>query len=129
VSNRAVPILSAGFAGALAVGALWVGLTAWTGTTYHLAPILAAAMPGVVIRARESLQAPSWTTLASFVLGVAAVAASWLAIVALDIEPTATIVEDQPGGVLGEVAAGALIGAILGAGLLLVPKQGPARRS
>ena len=103
--------LAAGVGLALVAAAVWVGLTAATGKTYHLAPIVIAAVPGIAARAAE--RRVSWTLAAA--TGLIAVAAGWAAIVAADAEPTATLAEGQPGGVEGEVVVGALIGATIAA--------------
>jgi hypothetical protein len=103
--------LAAGIGFALAATAAWVALTAATGKTYHLAPIVIAAAPGIAARATE--REVSWTVAAA--TGLAAVAAGWAVIVAADIEPSAMLVEGQPGGVEGEVVVGALIGAAISA--------------
>jgi apolipoprotein N-acyltransferase len=50
--------------------------------------------------------------------GLAATALGWLAIAAGQIEPEATLFAAQPGGVIGEMAVGALVGAAAGAWLL-----------
>lgn len=93
----------------------WVALTALTGKTYHLAPLIAAAAPAVVVGARWGSERPGRSAALASALGLSAVAAGWAAMTALGITPAATIVDDQPGGVSGEVAIGALLGAALGA--------------
>jgi len=97
-------------AAAVAVAGVWIGLTAWTGKTYHLAPVLAAAAPAVVARGRGPVASPRVAFLAGAGVGVAL--GAWAALVALGIEPTATVVDRQPGGVAGEVVLGALAGAV-----------------
>lgn len=96
-------------AGACIVGA-WVGLTAATGKTYHVAPLLAAAAPGFLLRGHPRWRGPA------LVIGAIAVAGGWLLIVLAGIAPTATIVQGQPGGVGGEVIAFAALGLAVGAG-------------
>ena len=102
------------YAGAIAVAvsidAAWVLLTAATGKTYHLAPLLAATAPGFVMRARPRPRLPA------LAIGVIGVAVGWLLIVLSGIAPTATIVDGQPGGVAGEVVAFAALGLAIGAG-------------
>lgn len=109
MTSLARVLLSVGVA--LALSALWVGLTALTRKTYHLAPVLIAAAP-VIISAGGRRR----TTPASL-LGLAAVGLGWLVIEVLDIEPTATFVDGQPGGVPGEVITGSLMGLAAGAAL------------
>jgi uncharacterized membrane protein AbrB (regulator of aidB expression) len=114
--------LVAGAAFAFALAALWVVLTALTGKTYHLAPGLIAWVPGLTFglfrhgladgatrRARLGL-----ASVASM-LGVFAVAAGWAVIAVDGVTPSATVFAAQPGGVGGEVALAALLGALLGA--------------
>ena len=103
--------LAAGIGFAIAATAVWVALTAATGKTYHLAPIVIAAAPGITARAAE--REVSWSVVAA--TGLIAVAVGWAVIVATNIEPTATLAEGQPGGVEGEVVLGALIGAAISA--------------
>ena len=116
-SARREPLLL-GFGAALALSAVWVGLTAWTAQTYHLAPVLVAAAPGFV--AWSGGGAPlRYGPPGSFALGAAAAALGWIAIVVVGIEPTAALVDDQLGGVVGEVVVGGLLGGLIGAGLVL----------
>ena len=99
-------------AAALATG-VWVALTARTGVTYHLFPFVVAAALPVVAR----LGGPALRRLEAAIGaggGLAAVAAGWLALVLLDAVPSATFVADQPGGVPGEAAVFAFIGAGFG---------------
>ena len=105
-----------GTATAVVVAAVWVALTATTGKTYHLAPPLIAAAPGAVGWSRAAAPLPSGRLVAA--CGLAATALGWLAIAAGHIEPEATLFAAQPGGVLGETALGALVGAAAGAWLL-----------
>lgn len=92
----------------VAVG--WVALTAATGRTYHLAPIVAAAAPGVLARALDL--PPSRAVLA----GLLAAAAGWLSILILGVEPRATLWPGQPGGVRVETAVFVALGLAIGAG-------------
>jgi hypothetical protein len=96
------------------IAGAWVGLTAWTGKTYHLAPVLAAAAPGYVARFAGWPSRSRAAVLGLAVVGGGAVGGGWSAIVAAGIEPTATLVHGQPGGVLVEVVVGALLGVVLG---------------
>jgi uncharacterized membrane protein YiaA len=120
---RTVPrSLVAGVGAALALAALWVGLTALTGKTYHLAPGLIAYAPGFTVRLfqRDVLEdAPPRTRLRmaarASALGLLIVGAGWAVIAAEGIEPSATVFAGQPGGVAAEVVLAALVGALLGA--------------
>ena len=106
----AVGSLALGVGPAAFIAALWIALTAATGKTYHLAPPLVAAAPGAVIRLRAPAPASAPAVVAS---GLMTVAVGWLAIVVLQIEPPATVIAGQPGGVIAEVIVGALAGALL----------------
>ena len=122
-STRARPAtghrsLAFGVALAILLVGVWVALTAVTGKTYHLAPVLAAAAPAWGARLSGVVVAPPDRLLA-LAAGVLVVAAGWAAIVLAGIEPTTTVIHDQPGGVPAEVAVGALAGAALSALVLL----------
>jgi hypothetical protein len=89
---------------------LWVGLTAYTGKTYHVAPLLVAAAPGILARrAAAPPRGAFWAGLATF-------AAGWVVILVAGIEPSATMFAHQPGGVAAETAAFGALGAAVGAG-------------
>jgi hypothetical protein len=107
-SNLSAVLTTAGFI--LGATALWVGLALTTDRTYHLAPVIIAAVPGVLARASE--RDIPWPL--AVIPGLIAVAIGWAVIVAADAEPTTTLIEDQWGGVTGEVIAGAVIGAVGG---------------
>ena len=94
----------------LGATALWVVLALSTDRTYHLAPVIIAAVPGVIARVSE--REVSWPL--AVIPGLIAVAIGWAVIVAADAEPTTTLIEDQWGGVTGEVIGGAIIGALAG---------------
>jgi len=112
--ERRVRVAIAAAAAPLVIAAGWVGLTAWTGKTYHLAPLLAAAAPGYLARFAGWPSRSRGAVLALVALGGVAVAGGWSVIVAAGIEPTATLVPGQPGGVPLEVAIIGLLGALLG---------------
>jgi hypothetical protein len=107
-SNLSAVLTTAGFI--LGATALWVGLALTTDRTYHLAPVIIAAVPGVLARASE--RDIPWPL--AVIPGLIAVAIGWAVIVAADAEPTTTLIEEQWGGVTGEVIAGAVIGAVGG---------------
>ena len=118
--------LMVGTAGALAVSALWVGLTALTGKTYHLAPGVAAWAPGLTVRVMiadridDLSRRGRWKLgLIASALGLAAVGVGRSAIALAGIEPSATLFAHQPGGVSGEFALTAFVGALLGARRLI----------
>lgn len=121
-------MLLGGFAAALALAGAWVGLTAATGSTYHLAPLIVAAAPAVLARAAEAAVSP----IAAVVAGAIAAAAGWVAIVIAGVEPTATVIADQPGGVAGEVVVAGIVGLAIGYLVLVrrpvADRPGPGRR-
>jgi hypothetical protein len=96
----------------MVAGAIFVVLTARTGTTYHLFPLLIAFFPGGLPRLLTERPITAREPMIAIVLGVAAV---WLTLVLLDEMPSATLLEDQPGGVAGEFVLFGLLGAALGA--------------
>ena len=101
--------LTTGGAVAVVVVVAWVALTAATGKTYHLAPLLAALAPGVF--ARAMLGRLGWAVgLVAGLLGFAIALGGWGIIVSLDERPSALLFDGQPGGVFGEVLGGALVG-------------------
>jgi hypothetical protein len=108
--GSAVSTLLGGAVFVAAATAVWVVLTLATDRTYHLAPVVIAAGPGVIARVSE--REISWSL--AVIPGLIAVAVGWAVIVAADAEPTATLAEGQPGGVEGEVIGAALIGALIG---------------
>ena len=94
------------------LAALWVALTALDGRTYHLAPLIAAAAPGVAARILGARAAVIVRSVVAAGLLTAAIA--WAAIEVLGIVPSTTLWDGQPGGVRAEVAAAALAGALVG---------------
>lgn len=122
----AVQVVLLGLAAALAVAGLWIALTAATEKTYHLAPVIAAAAPALVAGAFSHPVLPARSAVLAVAAGLIAVVVGWALIEALDIAPSATILDDQPGGVRGEVVVGALLGAA-GAALYLARRALPRR--
>lgn len=100
-----------GLAAGLAVAGLWIVLTAATEKTYHLAPVIAAAAPALVVGGLSDRVLTRRGTEVLIAVGLGAVATGWLLIEAFGIVPTTTVLADQPGGVRGEVVSGALLGA------------------
>jgi hypothetical protein len=115
--GRVAAALGAGALVAAGIAAAFLALTAVReGVTFHLFPLAIAGGPAVV--ARMVLGAPLRLagTLAAAAIGLLMMFATWLAVVAwIDPTPTVTFVEGQPGGVPGEFAALATIGALAGA--------------
>ncbi len=91
------------------VTAVWVVLTARTGTTYHLFPFVVAASLGVMSRLGGAPLNPAEAAVTT-AGGLVAVAAGWFVLVAIDETSAITFVADQPGGVAGETAVFALLG-------------------
>lgn len=111
-----------GAALALLFSAAWVALTAVSGKTYHLAPLLIAATPGWVLRwAHEADEKPlpeafvPSRLVAVTGISVVAVASGWLAVRAGGADPGVTIVPDLPGGTTGEAIAFTLLGLFVAA--------------
>ena len=101
--------LATGVGVAIVVVVVWVGLTAATGKTYHLASLLATVAPGLL--ARTMAGKLGWAVgLIGAQLGFMIALVGWGIIVTIDEEPTAVLFAGQPGGVFGEVLGGALIG-------------------
>lgn len=121
-SGDVAPLGAARLAGALLAGtalaALWVALTALDGRTYHLAPALIAVAPAALVHISGELAVNRSTIVLLAAGGGLLAAGGWIVIVSLGLEPTATVLPAQPGGVEGEVLAGGLVGAIGGALLL-----------
>jgi len=89
--------------------AVWVILTARTGTPCLLFPFVVASSLGIMSR----LSGPPLSrakSIATSLGGLAAVAGGWFLLVARDETSTATLVADQPGGVAGETAVFAVLG-------------------
>ena len=106
--------IALGILGAAVAAAVFVVLTAATGTTYHLFPLLIGFVPGGLPRLlSERPISPREGTIAT-VAGLVAVGVAWLALVILDEMPTATLIADQPGGVPGEFVLFGVLGAIVG---------------
>ena len=111
--TAATPLWIGVIAAAVAT-AVWVALTARTGTTYHLFPFIVAASLGVMSR----LGGPPLSRVEAAVTtigGLGAVAAGWFVLVATNETSHATFVADQPGGVGGETIVIALLGAAFSA--------------
>lgn len=110
-NQRAVETVSLGVGvlAAAAATAVWVALTANTGTTYHLFPFVVAASLGVMGRLGGPAMGRAEAGAAA-AGGLIAVAIGWSVLVAFDETSSATFVADQPGGVAGETAVFAVLG-------------------
>lgn len=96
---------------AAVLAAAWVGLTMQTGLTYHLAPGLIAAVPGYVLAWSTDRPLSRPTVFVAVLGGLALVGAGWTVLEFRDAMPTATFVDNQSGGVRGEMVVFALLGA------------------
>lgn len=119
------PTILLGTAAAVAAMAIWIALTARTGTTYHLFPFVIAAAVGTISRLSGQPPLSRNEAVVTTAAGLLAVALGWLALIALDETPSATVFDGQPGGVPGEVVIVAAVGAAVG---LWWAVRGSARR-
>lgn len=103
-----------GVAGALVAAAIFVVLTAATGTTYHLFPLLIGFLPAGLPRVLAERPINRRDATIAMAIGIAAVGAVWLSLEVMDEMPTATLISDQPGGVAGEFALFGILGALIG---------------
>ncbi len=108
------PAAISGVAMAALFAAIFVVLTANTGTTYHLFPLLIAAAPGALPRLLQDVPLSSRAGTVAMTLGAVAVVVAWITLVALDEMPHTTLIGDQPGGVEGEFVVFGLLGALAG---------------
>ena len=108
--------LFTGLAATVVATALWVALTAFSDgeTTYHLFPLVIGAAAPLVSRYVVTDPLRAIEALAAAALGLIGVAVGWIVLIAVDTWPSATFIDDQPGGVEGETIALALLGALLG---------------
>ena len=108
--------LFTGLAATVVATALWVALTAFNDgdTTYHLFPLVIGAAAALASRYVVTGPLRAIEALAGAAIGLIGVAVGWIVLVAVDTWPSATFIEDQPGGVEGETIALALLGALLG---------------
>ena len=104
-----------GTAAAAIAATIFVLLTSSTGATYHLFPLAIAAAPALLPRLLFARPLTPGRTRLAAALGLAAVAAAWLALVLLHQMPRTTFFEGQPGGVPGEFVAFGLLGALAAA--------------
>ncbi len=103
-----------GVGGAAVAAVLFVLLTANTGTTYHLFPLVIAAAPGVLPRLIFDRPLNARQGTLATLLGIVAVGVAWGALELLGEMPSATLLSDQPGGVRGEFAVFGILGALAG---------------
>jgi len=105
----------AGAAVALLLAVVWVIATEVTGLAFHFHPLLVAGAAPWTARQARGMPLASASVATAVALGLAAVAVGWLGLVAIDATPSATLIDDQPGGFGAEVIATAAAGALVGA--------------
>jgi len=113
-ANAAPASITVGIVAAVAAAAGFVMLTASTGTTYHLFPLLIGFVPGGLPRVLSERPISTRDGVLAIVAGMVAVSAAWLALELMDEMPTATFFSGQPGGVPGEFILFGVLGALIG---------------
>lgn len=105
-----------GIAATAVVTAVWVGLTIFSDgdTTYHLFPLVIGASAALAARYVVSGPLRISEAVLGAAIGLAGALVGWAVLVAADNWPSATFIDDQPGGVGGETVALALLGAVIG---------------
>ena len=94
---------------------LWIGLTALDGRTYHLAPALVAAAPGITARLLGLSVVGAGIVGASLVAaGVMTALGAWGVLELTGLSTTATLWPGLPGGVRAEIAGAIGLGALGG---------------
>lgn len=110
------PVLPAvvGLAVVAVVTAIWVALTAATGQAYHLFPLVIGAAGAAAARyaSPSAMRAPEGIVTAA--AGLVGVGSGWLVLRLVDRWPSATFLEDQPGGLGAETIVFAVAGALIG---------------
>ncbi len=94
------------------IAMVWVGLTWRTGLTYHFMPLVVAASGAAIARWLNSSALPRAITAGYASWSLLVVAFAWSLMVTGEFDPAGTFVADQPGGVVGEVVAFSLLGAL-----------------
>ena len=93
---------------------LWVGMTVRSGLNYHLFPAVIAAAPAAVLNLLSGSASGRTRALVMMATGIAFVASGWAVLEALASAPTATFVDNQPGGARAEAVVLAIVGAFVG---------------
>ena len=102
-------------AAAIPVAALWIGVAALDGRTYHLAPALVAAAPGVAGRLLGLSVLGSGVAGATVVVaGVTTALGAWGFLGLTGLATTATLWPGLPGGVRAEIGGAIALGALGG---------------
>ena len=107
--------IAPGVLASIVAAVIFVALTARTGTTYHLFPVLIAFLATGLPRVLTELPIGRRDATFGSVLGVVVVVAAWRALELLDDMPSATLIAGQPGGVPGEFLLSGVLGALVGA--------------
>ncbi len=92
----------------------WLALTLRTGLMYHLFPFGIAVAPTALARFLDDRPLRQTQAIFASVLGLLLVTLGWLILVVSDENPSATFIDRQPGGVIGEIVVMAGLGAIVG---------------
>lgn len=100
---------------ALVLALVWIVATEVTGLAFHFHPLLVAGSAAWTAKQARGAPLPGHSVATAVALGLVAVAIGWLGLAAIDATPSATLVDDQPGGFGGEVIVTAAAGALLGA--------------
>lgn len=93
------------------IALVWVTLTWRTGLTYHFMPLAVAASGAVTAGLLSDARMARATVGRLAAWSLLVVAFSWGVMVLVGFDPAGTFVSGQPGGVIGEVVAFALLGA------------------
>ena len=114
-SDGGFAAIGLGIVAAVVAGAIFVVLTAASGTTYHLFPLLIGFVPGGLPRVLTERPISRRDAIIAVVAGIAVVGAAWLVLELLEEMPSATLLDDQPGGVGAELLLSGALGALTGA--------------
>jgi hypothetical protein len=107
--------LASAWAAAIPVAALWIGVTALDGRTYHLAPALVAAAPGFAGRLLGLSVLGSGVVGATVIVaGVMTALGAWGFLELTGLATTATLWPGLPGGMRAEIVGAIALGALGG---------------
>lgn len=101
------------------LGTAWLALTLINGLNYHLFPAVIAGAPAAVVNFMDGRSPDRARLLKMMAIGLASVALGWTVLQVLGSAPTATFVENQPGGARLEALILAIAGSLYGRRRLL----------